>query len=140
MCREPVTRTPWSGLSFAYLRRIDIKPGISCSATMISLRPQSARERSATLYSAASVGNVVLIRITLKLNLHPSTNQDMLISYVKQPDAVNPQIAPRPLRSHSPPPSDFARAGGIIGCGTSGNLRHGPESHIHATGAIEAGR
>src|SRR6202789_1339386 len=49
MCREPVMRTPASGLSLAYLRRMDINPGISCSAMEISLRPQSARERSATL-------------------------------------------------------------------------------------------
>src|SRR5580765_593089 len=51
ICSDPVTRTPASGLSFAYLRRIDIKPGISCSAIVISLRPQSASWRSATLYA-----------------------------------------------------------------------------------------
>ena len=49
MCSEPVTRTPLSGLAAAYFLRIDIRPGISCSAMSISLRPQSARERSATL-------------------------------------------------------------------------------------------
>ena len=38
-----------SGFSFAYLRRMAIRPGISCSATEISLRPQSARDMSATL-------------------------------------------------------------------------------------------
>ena len=35
------TRTPLSGLLSAYLQRIDIRPGISCSAISISLRPQS---------------------------------------------------------------------------------------------------
>ena len=49
MCSEPVTRTPFSGLVAACLRRIDIRPGISCSAMSSSLRPQSAREMSATL-------------------------------------------------------------------------------------------
>ena len=49
MCSEPVTRTPFSGASGACLRRIDIRPGISCSAISISLRPQSASEMSATL-------------------------------------------------------------------------------------------
>src|SRR6185312_1057402 len=39
-----------SGLLAAYSLRIDISPGISCSASCISLRPKSARLRSATLY------------------------------------------------------------------------------------------
>ena len=49
MCSEPVMRTPASGLAAAYLLRIDISPGISCSAMVISLRPQSASDMSATL-------------------------------------------------------------------------------------------
>ena len=49
MCSEPVTRTPLSGACAACLRRIDIRPGISCSAMSISLRPKSAREMSAIL-------------------------------------------------------------------------------------------
>src|SRR4051794_1947183 len=53
MWSEPVTRAPASGCSSAYLRRSDMRPGISCSASSISLRPYSARERSATLKSAA---------------------------------------------------------------------------------------
>src|SRR5450759_3954108 len=60
MCSEPVTRTPCSGFPAAYFRRIDINPGISCSAIEISLRPQSARPMSATLYgkvcSSVAVG------------------------------------------------------------------------------------
>src|SRR5689334_16022971 len=52
MCSEPVTRTPLSGLAAAYFLRIDIRPGISCSAMSISLRPQSASDRSATLKSS----------------------------------------------------------------------------------------
>ena len=48
-CSEPVTRTPLSGACGAYLRRIDIRPGISCSAMSSSLRPKSASEMSATL-------------------------------------------------------------------------------------------
>ena len=49
MCSEPVTRTPLSGLLAACFLRIDIRPGISCSAMSSSLRPQSASEMSATL-------------------------------------------------------------------------------------------
>jgi hypothetical protein len=41
MCSEPVMRTPASGWPGAYFSRIDINPGISCSAISISLRPQS---------------------------------------------------------------------------------------------------
>ena len=40
-----------SGCCLAYSSRTAISPGISCSASMISFRPHSARERSATLNS-----------------------------------------------------------------------------------------
>ena len=49
MCNEPVTRTPLSGLVAAYFLRMDIRPGISASAMLISLRPESQSERSRTL-------------------------------------------------------------------------------------------
>src|SRR3569832_544725 len=48
MCREPATRAPFSGCLAAYSSRIAIRPGISVSAMRISLRPQSARNRTAT--------------------------------------------------------------------------------------------
>ncbi len=51
MCREPVTRAPASGWASAYSLRIAIRPGISCSARVISLRPKAASDRSATLKS-----------------------------------------------------------------------------------------
>ncbi len=51
MCSEPVIRAPASGCDAAYSARIVIRPGISCSASWISLRPNGARERSATLKS-----------------------------------------------------------------------------------------
>ncbi len=51
MCSEPVMRAPASGCDAAYSARIAIRPGISCSASWISLRPNGARERSATLKS-----------------------------------------------------------------------------------------
>src|SRR4051794_34141258 len=63
MCSEPVTRAPFSGCSAACSSRTDIRPGISCSASLISLRPNSARPRSATLKSlvfraAVAVGGI----------------------------------------------------------------------------------
>ncbi len=51
MCSEPEIRAPFSGSTSAYSRRNAIRPGISCSASRISLRPNSARDRSATLKS-----------------------------------------------------------------------------------------
>ena len=47
--QEPMTRAPFSGCWAAYSSRIAIRPGISCSASVISLRPNSASEMSATL-------------------------------------------------------------------------------------------
>ena len=58
MCSEPVIRAPASGCADAYSRRIAIRPGISCSASRISLRPNSASERSATLKSASGRSGV----------------------------------------------------------------------------------
>ena len=49
MCSEPITFRPASGFASRYSARTDIRPGISCSASRISLRPHSARLRSATL-------------------------------------------------------------------------------------------
>src|SRR5437588_1263812 len=52
MCSEPVMCAPLSGWRSAYSWRVAIRPGISCSASSISLRPKSASCRSATLKSA----------------------------------------------------------------------------------------
>jgi hypothetical protein len=48
MCSEPATRAPRNGWSGAYSARMARSPGISVSAMSISLRPQSASDRSAT--------------------------------------------------------------------------------------------
>src|ERR1035437_9410018 len=69
MCSDPVTRTPASGLPAAYLLRIDISPGISCSAMSISLRPNSAKPISATLYSAA-LPNTALSMVAFAIEKH----------------------------------------------------------------------
>ena len=49
MCSEPVIRAPFSGCAAANSSRVCIRPGISTSASAISLRPKSARPMSATL-------------------------------------------------------------------------------------------
>src|SRR5450631_4146721 len=56
MCSDPAMRAPRSGWVAAYSSRIAISPGISVSAMAISLRPQSASLRSATLKSVAGIG------------------------------------------------------------------------------------
>src|SRR5215472_12616597 len=56
MCSEPVILAPRRGCACAYSARTAIRPGISCSASVISLRPNSASERSATLNGSSSVG------------------------------------------------------------------------------------
>src|SRR3954452_13862297 len=60
MWSEPVIRAPLSGCSAAYFSRRDMRPGISCCASSISLRPYSARERSATLKSVLAAVVVVI--------------------------------------------------------------------------------
>src|SRR5918994_5914117 len=51
MCSDPAMRAPFRGWRAANSWRIPISAGISDSAIRISLRPQSARARSATLKS-----------------------------------------------------------------------------------------
>src|SRR4051812_48708788 len=53
MCSEPAMRAPASGCRSPYSSRSAMRPGISCSARVISLRPNPARDRSATLKSSA---------------------------------------------------------------------------------------
>merc|ERR1719401_1538164 len=52
MCNEPLMFRPWNGCDGPYSFRAAIRPGISCSARVSSLRPNSARPMSFTLESA----------------------------------------------------------------------------------------
>ena len=51
MCSEPAMRAPLRGCVAAYSCRMAMRAGISPSAMAISLRPQAARLRSATMKS-----------------------------------------------------------------------------------------
>ena len=53
MCSDPAIRAPASGLDSPNWARMAIRPGISCSARLISLRPNSAKRQ---------VGNSILSR------------------------------------------------------------------------------
>ena len=53
MCRQPAIFAPASGFDAPCFARSDISPGISFSASAISLRPQSASPMSATLKSGS---------------------------------------------------------------------------------------
>src|SRR4051794_25097482 len=59
MWSGPVTRAPLSGCRAPYSSRSAMRPGISCSASVIALRPYSASERSATLKSCSVLVGVV---------------------------------------------------------------------------------
>ena len=54
MCSEPEIRQPASGFDSPNSLRVAIRPGISCSARIISLRPKGASSRSATRKSLVS--------------------------------------------------------------------------------------
>src|SRR3954454_18439654 len=63
MCSEPAMRAPASGWASPYSSRRLIRPGISCSAREISLRPKPARERSATLKSPSVSTRVPVLAV-----------------------------------------------------------------------------
>src|SRR3954471_23755300 len=72
MCSEPAMRAPASGWSSPYSSRSAMRPGISCSAREISLRPKPARERSATLKSPSVSTRVpVLAVMSLQIPARP---------------------------------------------------------------------
>src|SRR5450631_2201955 len=73
MCREPVMRAPLSGCCFAYSCRMAMRPGISVSAILISLRPQSARLKSLTRKSdwALIAAFIRLLHSSIRWKLAP---------------------------------------------------------------------
>src|SRR5271154_411046 len=138
ICSEPVMRTPARGFSAAYLRRMDIRPGISCSAIEISLRPQSARERSATLKAgAAAVRSIVAGVMFIKPHIDTSEYIDTII---RKSNGVNRKISTGFGRHKSPAHVVASGARGTLGGRAAGDPGHGPEFHLHALGPIEARR
>src|ERR1035438_8991031 len=135
MWSEPVTRTPSSGLSFAYLRRIAIRPGISNSAMEISLRPQSASARLATLKSVAVWFKVV---VPIMNNLVSRNLDTLILEYFSH--GVNPQIPAPRGRSDPRPAAAAAGTGGAFRSRTAGHPRQGAEPDFHPPVAAKAGR
>src|SRR3954464_4978588 len=64
MWSDPMILAPASGFFPSYSARVAIRPGISCSASRISLRPNSARERSATRKSRPLVLGALVVVLT----------------------------------------------------------------------------
>ena len=60
MWSEPMILAPLSGCWAPNSSRMAMRPGISCSASLISLRPNSASEMSATLKSWVVVSVTVM--------------------------------------------------------------------------------
>src|SRR5260370_10407899 len=87
-CGEPVMRGPGSGWVRAYSARTAIRPGISCSARVISLRPNSASERSATLNGIGSAGMFAPVSNGLRLVI-------MGIWWLEQPISHDHHLWPR---------------------------------------------
>merc|ERR1711997_642348 len=77
MWRHPAILAPFRGFFGPYTARRCIRPGISFSAMASSLRPQSAREMSATLYGALvpAIITVVIDLLELKIAIHPPEDQ-----------------------------------------------------------------
>jgi mannose/fructose-specific phosphotransferase system component IIA len=61
-------RAPFNGFCAPYFSRKNINPGISFSASVISLRPKSAREMSATLYAGLELA--MMLERMLERNLY----------------------------------------------------------------------
>src|SRR5580698_1607230 len=75
MCSDPVTRAPFSGCERANSSRTAMSPGISCSASRISFRPNSASDRSATLNGKDSVVMNTPPAMVLLGDTHDGTGQ-----------------------------------------------------------------
>src|ERR1700677_2408716 len=138
MCSEPVMRTPAKGFSAAYLRRMDIRPGISCSAIEISLRPQSARERSATLKAGTAEVRSIVAGV-MYLNPHIDTSE-YVDTIRKNSHDVNRKSSTGPGRHKSPAHVVTLGTGGALGGRAAGDPRYGPEFHFHTLGAVETFR
>merc|ERR1719476_796140 len=73
MCSEPLMFMPLNGCPGPYSFRAAIKPGISCSASVNSLRPNSARPMSFTRESAISTRvNGLTERNTAQIDAKPA--------------------------------------------------------------------
>src|SRR5579875_1780253 len=170
MCCDPVIRAPASGLVPEYSLRTAISPGISCSASRISLRPNSASARSATLNGTCSAaicapacrGLVPTIRSPARSAQRPGDVPDeRLLEYARadhrsvpapgdlRPDAPLPRGSrlaprrPRPASAAEPaPPVRPARPRcGLARPGDRAALRHQPGgARVRAAGARRSGR
>src|SRR6266702_3077788 len=81
MCSDPATFLPRSGCCAPYSLRRDIRQGISCSASWISLRPNGASDRSATLKSVtAPAESAVRARLTFSPSSTGTGNCSSLVS------------------------------------------------------------
>src|SRR5690606_29272670 len=80
MWRQPAILAPLSGFSAPYLARSAISPGISFSASAISLRPHSARLRSAPLASCWVSGFTFDTVLAVIVYLDPLSNNAKPVS------------------------------------------------------------
>src|SRR3954453_6266466 len=138
MCSEPVMRAPRNGCSPAYFSRSDMRPGISCCAGSISLRPYSARERSATLKSVLAAVVVVIcpplrgsVRLVRRLRRVPGgARASPAPSRASRRGGRPPGALPAPRARYRPPrASPPPRAAAWRTRRRRGRSRTGPAAH-----------
>mmetsp|Transcript_18936 Transcript_18936/g.47285 ORF Transcript_18936/g.47285 Transcript_18936/m.47285 type:complete len:295 (+) Transcript_18936:1719-2603(+) len=83
MCKEPAIFTPLNGFASPYSLRQLIRPGISCSARLSSLRPNSAKDMSRTFESAIFASSV-----RLRLRSGCDTTFAVVLPFALQPMQV----------------------------------------------------
>src|SRR5215469_14811772 len=112
MWSDPEMRAPLSGWVRAYSSRIAIRPGISVSAMAISLRPKSASDRSATLWSAAWVAAGFSVAFILDT---PNDRSERRVGYPRpvEPGGLTRRNAPQqvqwlPTQPEFPQPAKVA--------------------------------
>src|SRR3954447_7496792 len=107
MCSEPVMRAPASGWASAYSLRIAMRPGISCSARVISCRPYAASDRSEALKSFWVRVVAALMRLLYSGQLRRS-GQQLLVLVLLPAQPVAGRYLGGPLRLGLEPRLDRA--------------------------------
>src|ERR1041384_7632858 len=98
MCSEPAMRAPLSGCFGPNSSRVAIRPGISVSASEISLRPKPASPMSLTIQTAVLIETLVALGADVRwvsCNIY-STQDHAAAAVVVGPNgtAENPQGVP----------------------------------------------
>src|SRR3954454_5987570 len=81
MCSEPAMRAPFKGCFGPYSSRVAIRPGISVSASESSLRPNSARPMSLTMYSVAGALLALAVMTVPDMRMNPDGPENRPVTW-----------------------------------------------------------